>query len=160
MTEYQLGNDKLAALMSSLFSKMLDEGNAYEAFLGKEAEFRFTCKDSFLMSVTDNWVLLNYCIYPLSLKNRTDIEKIIYGIFDRLYDEIVDVYLIHQTLSFIFEQELLKEDFTNLPVIFDLEKYVPRIAELMNQNETILKDFEIDGINMYEPMKNMLKKIR
>lgn len=160
MTEYQLGNDKLAALMSSLFLKMLDEGNAYEAFLGKESEFRFTCKDSFLMSVTDNWVLLNYCIYPLFLKNRTDIEKIIYGIFDRLYDEIVDVYLIHQTLSFIFEQELLKEDFTNLPVIFDLEKYVPRIAELMNQNETILKDFEIDGINMYEPMKNMLKKIR
>lgn len=147
--------------LCNIFINAISEKKVYNVFLGEQEEYRLINKDSFFTTITDMHILLEYVIYPLATNSRIDLKKIIYDVLDEAilnYEQLLPLY---QIISFFYEQDLILEEFKNLPIIFSIEKYKKDIIRKVQLKKTELENyrklgFETQINTMYEMIIGMI----
>ncbi|MBO5141940.1 MAG: hypothetical protein J6C46_02895 [Clostridia bacterium] len=159
--EYKCFDKKYTASLCKILETSISENNVYNVFLGEKEEYRLINKDSFITSITDMRVFLEYGVYPLVAKSTFDLEKVIYEIIDVAMSKYEKLLPLYQTISLFYEQDLLLDTYEDLPLVISIDKYKTDIIEKVQLKKIDLENYKGLGFDsqinsMYEMIIGMI----
>lgn len=129
--------------------------------IGKEAKYRMNARDSILTQLTDQDVLLKYCLYPLYHDGDQSIGARIESYLKELV-ESEDIICIYQVVNFIYTQDQFIESYEDLPFVINVKEVVPllvgRIEKLSDKMKVFREgEFGLYPATIYEMIQGMMK---
>lgn len=165
MKKYKCLDNKYTNSIYKTLLKAIAENKVYNVFIGDTDEYRLICKESFMPTITDMNVFLEYAVYPLAHNSDLNINQIVFDVLDETMNNYCQLLPLYQIVSFFYEQDLLSDTYEDLPSFFPVEKYKDDIIDKVKQKRSELENYKAHGFDnqiksMYEMIIGMINNSR
>ncbi|HFI0743673.1 TPA: NAD glycohydrolase toxin immunity factor [Streptococcus suis] len=146
---YKKPNQKMMGRYLSIYQRAQAEGKTRECYLGQDKDYRIISRDSYICSVTDPEVLLEFVLYPLYVDGTVNVKsELLSYISDFILSENPIEY--YQAYSFLCGEMMLTKVYGDIPFrIFD-RSIAKVMYDRLHKMENKLQNFKEGDFGKYK----------
>ena len=134
-TQYKKPNQKMIDRYLQSYEKAKEDKDIKACYLGLDRQFRIVSRDSYISTLTDPEVMLEYVLYPQYCDGNIEIKAEVFGmmVYFIQSDNAIELY---QAFSFLCAEMMMSKFFGKMPfTIFDEE-----LAKVMKEKVVKMKN--------------------
>lgn len=134
-TQYKKPNQKMIDQYLQFYKNAKENKDIKACYLGVDKQFRIISRDSYISTLTDPEVMLEYVLYPQYCDGNIEIKAEVFGMMVSFIqsDNAIELY---QAFSFLCAEMMMSKFFGKIPfTIFDKE-----LAKVMKEKVVIMKN--------------------
>lgn len=134
-TQYKKPNQKMIDRYLQSYEKAKEDKDIKACYLGLDRQFRIVSRDSYISTLTDPEVMLEYVLYPQYCDGNIEIKAEVFGmmVYFIQSDNAIELY---QAFSFLCAEMMMSKFFGKMPfTIFDKE-----LAKVMKEKVVKMKN--------------------
>lgn len=160
-TQYKKPNQKMINQYLRIYEKSKENNDIKACYLGLDKQLRIVSRDSYISTLTDPEVMLEYVLYPQYCDGNIEIKAEVFGMMVSFIqsDNAIELY---QAFSFLCAEMMMSKFFGKIPLtIFDKE-----LAKVMKEKVVKMKnslisfkdgDFGKYKTSMYDVICDIMK---
>ena len=134
-TQYKKPNQKMIDQYLQFYKNAKENKDIKACYLGVDKQFRIISRDSYISTLTDPEVMLDYVLYPQYCDGNIEIKAEVFGMMVSFIqsDNAIELY---QAFSFLCAEMMMSKFFGKIPfTIFDKE-----LAKVMKEKVVKMKN--------------------
>ena len=134
-TQYKKPNQKMIDQYLQFYKNAKENKDIKACYLGVDKQFRIISRDSYISTLTDPEVMLEYVLYPQYCDGNIEIKAEVFGMMVSFIqrDNAIELY---QAFSFLCAEMMMSKFFGKIPfTIFDKE-----LAKVMKEKVVKMKN--------------------
>lgn len=134
-TQYKKPNQKMINQYLRIYEKSKENNDIKACYLGLDKQLRIVSRDSYISTLTDPEVMLEYVLYPQYCDGNIEIKAEVFGMMVSFIqsDNAIELY---QAFSFLCAEMMMSKFFGKIPfTIFDKE-----LAKVMKEKVVKMKN--------------------